>query len=295
MTVLVTGSRGQVGFELTRILARSVKVLASDRNHMNLADPVSIRSRFRECEPDMVINCAAFTAVDRAEVESDLAFRINAAAPGILAEESARRASPLVHLSTDYVFDGAQDSPYSEEDPPNPVNFYGRSKLAGEQAVISAGCPYVIVRTSWVYGSRGSNFARKILASLEEGGDIRVVDDQRGSPTWCQDLAEAVATIVASIRHEEAFRDPYQWSGLYHVAGEGSASRYEFAMEIARWVEATSPERPSLVPVSTKECPAIAARPRNSALACGKARERFGIVLPPWQVSTKRVVEEYRS
>ena len=293
MVILVTGSSGQVGFEAVRVLSAMGRVVASDRSHMDLGDPDSIRSRFRECSPAVVVNCAAFTSVDRAEMEPELAFRINAIAPGILAEEAARRGVPLVHVSTDYVFDGAQDTPYVETDPPRPLGVYGRSKLEGDRAIFAVGGPHVIVRTSWVYGARGTNFLRKILSKMEENGEVRVVHDQRGTPTWSPDLANALATIVTRILDPRASPDPSVWAGLYHVAGAEAASRFEFAEEIARWVRREDGVRPTVVPVSTTEIPTLAPRPSNSALACRKARDRFGISLPSWRISARRALQEY--
>ena len=187
--ILVTGKTGQVGWELQRTLATLGQVIAPDRRGMDLGDPDSIRAAIRACSPQIIVNAAAYTAVDQAESEPDLALAINGAAPGIMAEEAKRLGALLVHYSTDYVFDGAKSGPYTEDDQPNPLSAYGSSKLAGERAIAASGARYLIFRTSWVYGARGKNFLRTILRLAQERDELRIVDDQVGAPTWCRAIA----------------------------------------------------------------------------------------------------------
>ena len=223
--ILLTGRNGQVGWELERTLAPLGEVLAFDRKGFDLAEPDEICHSLRELKPDIIVNAAAYTAVDRAEAESDMAMAINATAPGIMAEEARRLGALLVHYSTDYVFDGAKSAPYTEEDATGPVNTYGRSKLAGERAIWESGCRHLIFRTSWVYGTRGGNFLRTILRLAAERDELRVVDDQIGAPTWCRMIAEASSLALAR---------PDVPVGLYHLAGSGETSWFGFARAILK-------------------------------------------------------------
>jgi dTDP-4-dehydrorhamnose reductase len=188
--ILLTGKNGQVGWELQRTLATLGEVVTLDRQDLDLADPDSIRRVVREHKPNLIVNAAAYTAVDKAEEESDLAMVINGTAPGILAEEAKRLSAAIIHYSTDYVFDGSKNTPYTEEDAPNPLNVYGRTKLAGERAIQAVGAPYLILRTSWVYGMRGKNFLLTILRLARERNEIKVVNDQIGAPTWSRIIAQ---------------------------------------------------------------------------------------------------------
>ena len=287
MRALLTGVNGQIGWELARALEPlPVEVLAFGREEMNLAESGAVRDTIRRARPDVIINTAAYTDVDGAEREKGLAMAVNGVAPGVMAEEAGGIGASVIHLSTDYVFDGAKDEPYTENDPANPVNEYGRSKLAGERAVASAGAPYIILRTSWVYGLRGDNFLLKILKLSRERDEIAVVDDQRGTPTWSRLVAGAVARIV-----ELHGADLAGVAGVYHVACAGSATRYEFARAIIeRAVE--EGRRPRIVPALSSERPAPARRPRYSALSCGKLKETFGIALPPWETALDMCLED---
>ena len=226
--ILIPGRTGQVGWELQSALAPLGTVIALDRSRMDLANPDSIRRAIRDANPEIIVNAAAYTHVDKAESEPDLAMQVNGVAPGIMAEEAKRLGAILVHYSTDYVFDGEFDRPYVEDDKPNPVNAYGKSKLAGELAVAAVGGRYLILRSSWVYSARGSNFVLTVLRLAREKPELAMVDDQTGSPTWARALAEATADLL---RRKDRILGH---SGVYHLAASGHASRYEFANEIIR-------------------------------------------------------------
>jgi dTDP-4-dehydrorhamnose reductase len=277
-TILVTGARGQLGAELAPALAPLGRVVAVDRALLDLADADALVRVVREIAPAWIVNAAAYTAVDRAETERDTAFAINARAPGILAEEAKRLGAILVHYSTDYVFDGTRDVPYDETCAPNPLNVYGASKLAGEQAVAASGAAALTLRTSWVYGLRGSNFLLTIRRLAAERNVLRIVDDQVGTPNWTRALAEATASIVAQGRAEVAER-----AGLYHMSAAGQTSWHGFARAIIGDVP-----RPDVVPIASADYPTPALRPAYGVLATSRLRESFGIVLPEWRALLHR-------
>lgn len=284
--ILLTGRNGQVGWELQRALAAPATVVAVDSSQLNLADPDAIRRTVREIRPDIIINPAAYTAVDKAESEPELAMAVNGIAPGILAEEARSRGALLVHYSTDYVFDGNKAAPYSEDDVPNPQCVYGRTKLAGEQAVRAAGGKHLILRTSWVYGVHGGNFVKTVLRLARERDELRIVADQSGAPTWAHDLAQATLSAIAVWR-KKAWDDGL--SGLYHMTAAGHTSWHRYAEEIvrlARKYDAALAAKPlEIRAIATHEYPTPARRPANSALANDKIRSTFGIALPEWQDS----------
>jgi len=277
--ILLTGRKGQVGWELARALAPLGEVVAFDREGLDLSAPDQIVSVVRAVRPDVIVNAAAYTAVDRAESEPGAALAINAVAAGVLAEEAKRAGALLVHYSTDYVFDGAKDAPYVEEDTPNPLNAYGRSKLAGEHAIHAVGAPHLILRTSWVYAARGKNFFMTILRLLREKGALRIVSDQIGAPTWAGALADATAELLR--RHDPSALA--RMSGTYHATAGGSTSWHGFATEIARLEQAVLPRMPSITPIPSSEYPLPAARPKNSRLSGEKLLRCFGVKLPPWE------------
>ncbi len=220
MKLLVTGISGQVGYELLRTLAPLGDVVGVDRSAMDLSDPQRIRDVIHAERPDVVVNAAAYTAVDRAEVERETAFKINATAPRVMAEAlQASGGGALVHFSTDYVFDGAKRGPYFENDRPNPLSAYGRSKLEGEQAIRASGVPHLILRTSWVYGKRGRNFLNTMLSLFEEKPQLRIVDDQIGAPTWSRWIARGTAEVLAKCLAGGAFRE--ELGGTYHLTAGG--------------------------------------------------------------------------
>jgi len=271
--LLVTGRNGQVGWELARTLAPLGEVIAFDRAGLDLADPDRLRAAVRDTRPDVIVNAAAYTAVDRAETETESALAINAVAPGILAEEAKRCGALLVHYSTDYVFDGSKKLPYAEGDAPSPINAYGRSKLAGEQAIQACGCRHLILRTSWVYGLRGNNFLRTMLRLAAERNELRVVDDQCGAPTWSRMIAQATALALA--------RQDAPESGIYHLSAAGRTSWHGFAAAIL----AAQGWQGQLAAIPTRDYPLPAARPANSSLANDKLAAAFGLKLPDWDRS----------
>lgn len=289
--ILLFARGGQLGWELQRALAPLGEVVALDYPQVDFSKPEELRLVVREARPDLIINPAAYTAVDRAETESDLAYRVNAEAPAALAEEALRLRVPLVHFSTDYVFDGTKGSPYVESDEPAPLNVYGRSKLAGDRAVISVGGAHIILRTSWVYSMRQGGFVTKVLQWARQQEVLRVVDDQISGPTSARMLAELSALLLAGVG-----TDPFGWlaqrAGVYHCAGEGACSRYAWAQEILKLDP--RPEEQivrELLPASSDEFPTPAARPLVSVLDCAKLERVFGLRLPPWQVGLKLAME----
>jgi dTDP-4-dehydrorhamnose reductase len=271
--ILLTGAAGQLGFELARLLPAHGEVQALDRAALNLADADAVAATLRLIRPQIIVNAAGYTAVDRAESEPALADAINARAPAVLAEEAKRLDALLIHYSTDYVFDGNSKEPYREEDHANPLNVYGRSKLAGERAIAAAGGAHLILRTSWIYGWHGQNFLltmRRLAATRDE---LRVVADQFGVPNWSRVLAEATASLVGRGATALAAK-----SGVYHLSGRGRASWFDFARAIF-----DNADRPRVVPITTAEYPTPARRPASAVLATNKFEEAFGIVLPDWR------------
>jgi dTDP-4-dehydrorhamnose reductase len=288
--ILVTGANGQVGWALRHALASLGDVIALDRSELDLAQPEALRDQVRAIAPDAIVNAAAYTAVDRAESEPEFARAVNAIAPGVLAEEAQRLDAVLVHYSTDYVFDGTKPGPYVESDPTNPLNVYGRTKLEGERAIGASGCRHFTLRTSWVYGTRGSNFLLTMLRlANERRNSLRIVDDQIGAPTWCREIATATAALLA--RPELAGRGA---DGLYHLTASGATSWFGFAQAIF-----ASPEMarlglmpPALEAIPSSAYPTPARRPANSRLDCGRLAERAGIRLATWDEALGRCMAE---
>lgn len=280
MRILLTGATGQVGSALRQTLPSLGEVLAAGRQQLDLSRPGSIRDTVRTARPDVIINAAAYTAVDRAETEKALAFAANCEGPAVLAEEAARLGALLVHFSTDYVFDGEKPAPYVETDAPKPLNIYGASKLAGEQAVAHSGCRHLILRTSWVYSSQGRNFLVAMLHLAREGKPLRVVDDQHGAPTSSRMIARAVPEAIAGVLKNQAL------TGLYHMTASGSTTWCGFARAILR--EANLPMQ--VTAISTAERAAAARRPSNSRLDNGKLAQKLGIRLPSWEVGIRDVL-----
>jgi dTDP-4-dehydrorhamnose reductase len=289
LVILLTGSGGQVGGELLSALAPMGKLVAPSRSDLDLADADAVRAIVRTVRPTHIVNAAAYTAVDRAESEAELCSRVNADAPRVLAEEAARAGAWILHYSTDYVFDGRKDCPYHEDDEPAPPNVYGRTKLAGERGIAGSGARYIILRTSWVYGTRGSNFLRTMLTLAQTRPEIRVVRDQTGSPTWSRSIARATATLI-----ERLEATPGQvGSGLYHLTASGSTTWYDFARAIfdAAAARDVAPA-PRVVPIESAEYPTVARRPAYSVLDSGKIRREFGVEIPHWQLDLDRVMAE---
>ena len=281
-TILLTGATGQIGYELQRLLPRHGEVAALDRSELDLADVDAIRATVRRLKPRLIVNAAAYTAVDQAERESALAETINARAPEVLAEEATRLDAVLIHYSTDYVFDGLADTPYAENAPTCPLNVYGVSKLNGEQAIAASAAAAIVLRTSWVYGSRGRNFFLTIRRLAAERDELRIVADQWGVPNWSRALAEATATLVGSGLPALASR-----AGLYHLSGHGQTSWFGFARAIVGDVD-----RPKVVPITTGEYPTPARRPSYAVLSTGKFESTFGFGLPDWREMLRNCVAD---
>jgi dTDP-4-dehydrorhamnose reductase len=287
--MLLVGKNGQVGWELRRALAPMAELVCVDFPDIDLANPDSIRRWVHHSRPGVVINAAAYTAVDKAEAEPDLAMKINGTAPGILAEAARQAGALMVHYTTDYVFDGAKATPYLETDAPNPLGSYGRSKLAGEQAVQAAGGAHLIFRLCWVYGARGQNFLLTILRLAREREKLRVVDDQIGAPTWSRLIAEATSLALRQIAGRP---DAAGLSGTYHLAAAGLTSWHGFAREILRLMPAAGKKCADLEAIPTAQYPTPARRPPHSALCCDKLEQTFGLRLPPWDESLRLVFEQ---
>ncbi|MET1530547.1 dTDP-4-dehydrorhamnose reductase [Burkholderia sola] len=279
-TILVTGVNGQVGFELLRTLQGLGRVVACDRSMLDLSDLDRVRDVVRELKPSLIVNPAAYTAVDKAESDIEAARRLNADVPRVFAEELARIGGTLIHYSTDYVFDGAQASPYTEDDATNPVNVYGATKLEGERAIATIGCAHLILRTSWVYGRRGRNFLLTMLKLGAERPELRIVADQVGAPTWAKTIAAATAHIVA----QGTVSAEADWwahrSGVYHLTSAGATSWCGFAEAI--FATAMAGHVPAVVPIASSDYPTPAKRPANSRMALGKIHDVFGLRMPEW-------------
>lgn len=285
MKILLTGARGQLGWELRRTLACQAEVVALDSRALDLADADAIRRVVRALAPRVIVNPAAYTAVDKAEGEAELARAVNATAPGVLAEEAARLGALLLHYSTDYVFDGSGERPWREDDTTGPLNVYGATKLAGERAIQASGCRHLIFRTSWVYGARGANFLLTMRRLMRDRPELKIVADQIGAPTWCRDLAEASAAVLAQLASPARGSDrPEPW-GVYHMSNAGETSWHGFAEAILALDPPETP--PRLLPIPTSDYPTPAKRPLNSRLDNDKLARVFGIRLPDWRDELK--------
>ena len=303
--ILLTGKNGQVGAELAALLPHLAEVTAFDRHQLDLSKPDQIRQAIRNTRPHVIVNAAAHTFVDQAESQESEVHVINADAPAIMAEEAKRIGAALVHYSTDYIFDGSKNLPYDETDPPKPINVYGKTKLAGEQAIRDAGLPYLIFRTAWVYGTRGRNFLLTILRLATEREELRIVNDQFGAPTWSREIAKASARILAQLfeQGQEAFS---RSSGIYHMTATGETSWFEFgkaileeasriSQNVSWFAEATGghPLVARLVtPVTTEEYPTLARRPAYSVLSNSRLKHMFDSELPHWRTQLHLVFAE---
>jgi dTDP-4-dehydrorhamnose reductase len=293
MKILLTGKQGQVGFELQRALAPLGEVYAVDYAECDLADTSAIRALVRSCKPDLIVNPAAYTAVDKAESEPDLAHAINAAAPGVFGEEAATRGAWVIHYSTDYVFDGGKSGAYTEDDATNPQSVYGRTKREGEIALQRSGARHLIFRTSWVVGAHGGNFARTILRLARERECLNVVADQYGAPTSAALLADVTAQLVRQAQREGTDTFPF---GLYHLVAGGETTWCDYARLVVSEARAAgkplrlSPD--AISPVPSSEYPMPAKRPANSRLDTGKLRSTFGLELPDWQCGVRRILQQ---
>lgn len=293
MKILLTGKNGQVGFELQRALAPLGEVVAVDLDECDLSDADAIRRLVAEVRPQVIVNPAAYTAVDKAESEPGLAQAINAVAPGILGEEAARLGALVIHYSTDYVFDGTGQGAYTESDEPNPQSVYGQTKLAGERALQASGADYLIFRTSWVFGAHGGNFAKTMLRLAVEREGLKIVADQFGAPTSAALLADVTAQVLGRYRREGRVGFPF---GLYHLVAAGCTTWHEYAQTVVR--AALAAGKPlkltaeDVLPIATSEYPLPAPRPANSRLDTRRLRETFGLELPDWQRGLSHVLQQ---
>lgn len=280
-TVLLTGVNGQVGFELARSLQGFGRIVAPLRSELDLSDLGQVRRVVRELRPALIVNPAAYTAVDKAESDVDAAMRLNGEVPAILAEEAKRLGAALIHYSTDYVFDGSKEAAYTETDAVAPINIYGSSKLSGEQAIAAAGCAYLIFRTSWVYGMRGKNFLLTMLRLGAERDELSVVADQIGAPTWCNTIAVVTAHVLAQSLAADRAAWWQEHSGVYHLSAGGVTSWHGFAeaiFELSR-LEKT----PIVKPIPASAYPTPASRPANSCMSNDKLAAAFGVRPPDWR------------
>ena len=294
MKMLLTGKNGQVGFELQRALAPLGEVHAVDSSDCDLANADALRALVRHVQPQVIINPAAYTAVDKADEQADLAMAINGIAPGVMGEEAARLGASVIHYSTDYVFDGNKDAPYIEADRPTPISAYGRSKLAGETALQEATDRHVILRTSWVVGAHGNNFAKTMLRLAAERDSLNVVNDQHGAPTPAALLADLTAHLIRQLQQSGSSTFPF---GLYHLAASGETSWYEYARFVLACAEHNGPgtlqvKAGDVCPIDSSRYPTRASRPANSRLDTQKFQQTFGLRLPPWQEGLRHILDQ---
>ena len=294
MKILLFGKNGQVGWELNRSLQPLGKVVALGRDDADFSRPESLRKIVQKINPDVIVNAVAYTSVDTAEEEEGMATVINGAAPSVLAEESQKLNALLIHYSTDYVFDGTKTTPYTEEDMPNPINAYGRSKLVGEKNIIQSGCDHLILRTTWVYASRGKNFLKTMLRLAQEREELRIVADQHGAPTWARNIADVTAHVLVTAQQE---RQANKFSsGIFHLCAAGKTSWHGFSsaiIERARQLTSAGDIKTERVlPIATEEYPLPAPRPKNSQMDSSSLTARFGVMLPEWHDAMKLCIDE---
>ena len=279
--ILLTGINGQVGYELQRSLQGLGQIFAFDRSRLDLSNLDQVRDVIRSIKPNLIVNPAAYTAVDKAESEPELASRINGQAPAVMAEEAKKLGAAMIHYSTDYVFDGSKIGSYTEDDATCPISVYGSTKLEGEQAIQAASIPHLILRTSWVYGMRGKNFLLTVLRLANERDELRMVADQHGAPTWCRTIADTTAHIIAQARgagySEEWWR---QATGVYHLASQGQTTWHGFTQAILEHPSVL--KKPLVAPIAATDYPLPARRPANSLLSCERLINRF-CTLPDWK------------
>lgn len=278
LKILISGKTGQVALELQKHLGGLGELIVLGRNDLDLSKPEQIRAQVRAHRPDLIINAAAHTAVDLAESEPELAFAINGIAPGVFAEEAAALGIPLIHYSTDYVFDGNKPAPYTEDDTPNPLGVYGKSKLAGERAIAATGAEHLILRTSWVYSTHGKNFLLTMQRLLQERPELRVVADQVGAPTWAGTIARSTRLLIERWQAAEAGA----W-GVYHLTAQGETSWFGFTQAIAEHLSAQGKPCATLEPIPASAYPTPAARPQNSRLDCSRLEREWQVAQPAWQ------------
>lgn len=282
MRILISGQHGQVSSEVQKRLGVLGELVVPGRDQLDLSQPEQIRQQVRHVRPDLIINAAAFTAVDKAESEPGPAFAVNAQAPGILAEEALALGIPLIHYSTDYVFDGSKGEPYNEDDAPHPLCVYGQSKLAGEQAITAVGGKHLILRTSWVYSALGHNFLLTMQRLLQEKPELRIVADQIGAPTWAGTIANSTLALIE--RWQAGERGAW---GTYHLTAQGETSWFGFAQAIGEALRKQGKPCAHLLPIPSSEYPTPAARPLNSRLDCSRLLREWGVSQPDWQTALR--------
>ena len=287
LKILISGKTGQVAVELTKRLHGLGELIVLGRDELDLSQPEQIRAQVRAHRPDLIINAGAHTAVDLAESEPDLAFAINAIAPGVFAQEAKALGIPLIHYSTDYVFDGSKPAPYTEDDQPNPLGVYGQSKLAGEQAIIAEGGQHLILRTSWVYSTHGKNFLLTMQRLLPQRTELRVVADQIGAPTWAGTIAQSTRALIERWQAGK----PGAW-GVYHLTAHGETSWFGFTQAIAEHLTAQGKQCASLEPIPASAYPTPAARPQNSRLDCSRLAREWQVTQPDWRVALNACLAE---
>jgi len=294
MRILLTGRDGQVGWECRRSLQALGEVIAVGRGEADLGQPDAIRDLVARSDPDLIVNTAAYTAVDRAESESGPAHAINAVAPAVFAEAAKKIGASLIHLSTDYVFDGSKTAPYIETDACRPLSVYGRSKLEGEEAILAAGVPALILRTSWVYATRGSNFLRSIVRLAREREELRIVDDQWGAPTWARSIAEAIAALAARAGSDRVSLAASfgERGGVFHLTAAGRTNWYQFAQALLHRIDDPQRRLLRVVPIPSREYATAAQRPANSVLDCSRLQQQWGIGLPRWDLALELAAAE---
>jgi dTDP-4-dehydrorhamnose reductase len=296
--ILLTGRNGQVGHELERLLPALGETIAFDREHLDLTKPADLRRTIAEIRPQIIVNAAAYTAVDKAESDEAVARAINTEAPRVMAEEAKKLGAVLVHYSTDYVFDGTKNSPYEESDATNPLGVYGKTKLEGEEAIRETGAQHLIFRTAWVYATRGRNFLLTILRLACEREELRIVRDQIGAPTWCREIARGTAAILSSLTFQDGHLESAPGvAGTYHMTAGGAASWYDFARSILEEASQAPADRTwfndatrgraviakRVFPITTDQYPTPARRPAYSVLSNARLNRTFALELPNWR------------
>lgn len=294
MRVVVLGAAGQIGREVVRSLHGVADVEAVTRARCDLTDDDALRACLRTLRPDLVVNAAAYTAVDRAETERSAAERLNTGVPRTLVEEARRAGFGIIHYSTDYVFNGQKATPYTEDDAPDPVNFYGHTKAQGDAEILSAGVPAIVFRTSWVYSAFGNNFVRTILRLAAERDEIRVVDDQIGAPTWSRTVAALTAAVIARAgrNREDVLAHLAVSGGLFNLTASGVTSWYGFAQGILAWFVASSQRTVRAAPIKAAEYRDIALRPANCRLDCSRLNRVWGLRAPDWKVAIEQCLDD---
>ena len=302
LKILLIGKNGQVGADLASLLPSLGEVIALDRSQLDLSQPGQVRQTILQVRPQIIVNAAAYTAVDKAESNESMAFAVNAEAPGVMAETAKEIGAALVHYSTDYVFDGSKKTPYCESDPPNPMNVYGKSKLAGELAIQASGVPHLIFRTAWVYATRGKNFLLTVVRLATQREELRIVRDQIGAPTWSREIAGSTARILAPLLYStRALSSIGDVTGVYHMTAAGDTTWYGFAQAILdevsqsppglSWIASATGGRPILargiLPITTAEYPTPAHRPAYSVLSNSRLLRDFSLQLPDWRTQLR--------